>query len=275
MSENALTVREMSLSDTLTLGETMARSGYFEDAKQAAQAVVKIMAGRELGFREIASMTGIYIIKGRVSVGANLMAAAVKRDPRYDYRVVTLTDEVCEIAFFEQGKESGRSVFTREDAQRAGTQNMAKFPRNMLFARAMSNGIKWFCPDACGGQPVYTPEELGAEVDGDGNMIVDVKATVVERTPEPDKANGEKPTHWIDGVTSTGATVRAKFWAWCGEQGLSNAEVYQALGVEHVHDYAGTMTDAKQQIDSWLRDRVEQPEAETDTDEMFAEAYGV
>jgi hypothetical protein len=41
----------------------------------------------------------------------------------------------------------------------------------MLFARAMSNGVRWYCPDVTNGNAVYTPEELGAEVDEDGNVI--------------------------------------------------------------------------------------------------------
>jgi hypothetical protein len=30
----------------------------------------------------------------------------------------------------------------------------------MLYARALSNGAKWYCPDVFGG-PIYTPDELG------------------------------------------------------------------------------------------------------------------
>ena len=56
-------------------------------------------------------------------------------------------------------------------AVKAGTKNMDKFPRNMLFARAMSNGQKWYCPDAFNGATVYTPEELGAETDENGDII--------------------------------------------------------------------------------------------------------
>jgi hypothetical protein len=41
----------------------------------------------------------------------------------------------------------------------------------MLFARAMSNGCRWFTPDIFLGAAVYTPEELGATVDEDGNVI--------------------------------------------------------------------------------------------------------
>ena len=262
--QTAIAIRtEMSLGDTLKLADTLARSGYFEDAKDAAQAAVKILAGAELGFGAIASMTGIHIIKSRVSVGANLMASAVKRDPRYNYRVVELTDARAEVAFYEEGQECGRSVFTAADASKAGTQNMGKFPRNMLFARAMSNGVKWFCPDVGNGQTMYTPEELGADVDDDGN-IVNVTPTVITR-PEP--AQVTQPTegeqgftaHWIDGVTSGGKKVRSAFWAWTSEQGLSNAEVYQALEVEHVHDYQGTMGEAKAQIEGWIKTRSDAP----------------
>jgi len=259
-----MTVREeMGLSDTLKLADTLAQSGYFSDAKQAAQAAVKVLAGRELGFGPIASMTGIHIIQGRVAVGANLMASAVKRDPRYNYLVTNISDEGVTIAFFEGKAEIGQSVFTVEDARRAGTQNMGKFPRNMLFARAMSNGVKWFCPDVGNGQTMYTPEELGADVDDDGN-IVNVTPTVITR-PEP--AQVTQPTegeqgftaHWIDGVTSGGKKVRSAFWAWTSEQGLSNAEVYQALEVEHVHDYQGTMGEAKAQIEGWIKTRSDAP----------------
>ena len=191
MNETALVVRdEMSLAETLTLGKTLAASGYFDDASQAAQAVVKILAGRELGLGPIASMTGINVIKGKVALGANVMAATIKRDPRYDYKVIELTAERCELAFYENGHEVGRSTFDIDEARAAGVGKvtppgkpapmLTMFPRNLLFARAMSNGYRWYCPDAGGGSPVYTPEELGADVDGEGNVI-DVAHTVVRR----------------------------------------------------------------------------------------------
>ena len=162
-----------NLDDVERAATAMAASGFFADARAAAQAMVKIMAGSEMGFGPFASMTGISIINGRPSIGANLMAAAVKRSGKYDYRVVEMTDTVVEIAFFEAGRECGRSRFTLEDARRAGTKNLDRFPRNMLFARAMSNGVRWYCPDVFSGSAVYVPEELGAVVDGDGNIITE------------------------------------------------------------------------------------------------------
>lgn len=166
---NALIRNDM---DVMKLGEVLARSGFFADARDAAQAVVKVLAGQELGFGPIASMTGVNIIKGRVTLSANLLAAAIKRSGKYSYRVIEHTDKVCEIEFSENGEVIGRSRFTMEDAKNAqlNGDNWKKFPANMLFARAISNGAKWHCPDIFGG-PIYTPDELGAAVDEEGDVI--------------------------------------------------------------------------------------------------------
>ena len=166
----------ISIADTRELGGILVKSGFFEDVKQEAQAIVKVLAGRELGFGPIAAMTGIYIVKGRIAMGANLIAAAIKRHPHYDFRVRKLADTECTIEFFQDGQACGMSTFTAQDATRAGTQNMGKFPRNMLYARAMTNGARWYCPDVFS-SGIYTPDELGATIDAEGDVI-DVTPTV-------------------------------------------------------------------------------------------------
>lgn len=206
MSNQSIAIRDdMNLTE---LGTLLAKSGFFTDTREAGQAIVKVLAGRELGFGPVASMTGINIIKGRVSVSANLMAAAVKRTGKYNYRVTEHTDKACEIAFYEGKDDIGHSRFTIDDAKRAGTQNLDKFPRNMLFARAMSNGVKWYCPDVFGG-PIYTPDEMGATpTDDDGGQVIEqaeprtvnqdtgevTAAPAPAPTPEPVKpTNGTRP----------------------------------------------------------------------------------
>lgn len=183
---NPLAIREeMPLAE---LGNVLVKSGFFADARDAAQAIVKVLAGRELGFGAIASMTGINIIKGRVSLSANLIASAIKRTQRYNYRIKELTNERCTLEFIEGGQAVGVSTFTAEDAKRAnlGGDNWQKYPKNMLFARAISNGAKWYCPDVFGG-PIYTPDELGAVVDGETGEVVEAQV----RDAKPDPGLGE------------------------------------------------------------------------------------
>jgi hypothetical protein len=184
-----------SLEDPEALGRVLAASGYFQDARDAAQAVVKVLAGAELGFGPIASMTGVYIVKGRVTLSANLMAAAIKRHPKYDYRVKDLTDTKAEVSFYERGQEIGSSEFTMDDARRAqlaNGENWKKYPRNMLLWRAMSNGAKFYCPDAFSGAPVYTPDELGADVDPETGEIIE-GSFAVEAVPMPARRGDAAP----------------------------------------------------------------------------------
>lgn len=181
---NQLMVTNEQVDALSRVAKALAVSGYFQDATEVAKAYVKVQAGQELGLPPVASMSGIHIVKGKPTLGANLIATLIKNDPRYNYRVLELTDDVCRIKFYEDGQECGISEFTAADAQKAGTQNMNKFPKNMLFARAISNGAKWFTPGIFGGVTVYTPEELGADVDEDGD-IIDVMPQVDHVVIEP------------------------------------------------------------------------------------------
>ena len=165
VNANAMPIR--SMDDLARLSDMFARSGYFTDAREAAQIGVKILAGREMGFGPFASVNGVHVIQGKPAMGANLMAAAVKAHPKYDYRVITMTDERVEIEYLQDGESLGVSKFDAKDAAQAGTKNLQKFARNMLFARAMSNGVRWYCPDVFMGSSVYTPEELGSDIPPD------------------------------------------------------------------------------------------------------------
>lgn len=198
----ALAVIDSGEMDTVVrAGKMLAASGYFDGKGESNQAIAmmatKIMAGREMGFGPFASVNGVHIISGKPTIGANLMASAVKGSGRYDYRVKVMSSKECELEFFEKmgdKRESlGVSTFNMDDARDAGVLNnptWKKYPRNMLFARALSNGVRWYCPDIFSGNAVYVPEELGAEVDGDGN-VVDSTYTVVspQQAPAPATAN--------------------------------------------------------------------------------------
>lgn len=152
-------MQSLTIQDNLSVAKTFYESGMFPDIKSSSQAMVKIMAGQEFGIPPFAAMSGIHIIAGKPTIGAGLMAQRIKASGKYDYNVIELSETVCNIEFHKGKAILGNSIFTIEDAKKAGTKNLDKFPKNMLFARAISNGVRWFTPDIYS-TVVYVPEEM-------------------------------------------------------------------------------------------------------------------
>jgi len=172
------------------------KSGYFTDVKSQEQAIVKILAGQELGLPAFASMAGIHIIQGKPVLGSNIIATLVKNDPRYDYKIKVCNNKYCVIEWFENGKKTGESSFTIDEANNITTKENDKYiklsekatwkfyPSDMLFARAISRGARRYAPGIFGGSPVYTPDELGVDTDEEG-YISQPSITATNPTPEP------------------------------------------------------------------------------------------
>jgi len=212
---NAIVKTEpMSLDDLQRTAKLLALSGYFDakgdSAPAIAQLATKILAGQEMGYGPFASVQGIHVIQGRPTLSANLMAAAVKGHPKYDYRVRKMDDSAVTIEFFEGNQSLGVSTFTIEDARKAQTKNLDKFPRNMLFARAMSNGVRWYCPDVFNGNVVYTPEDF--EIDGEvaPAQTVRIVDTETGEITEPANAIPATVAGWLNQAKPADA---AKAWA--------------------------------------------------------------
>ena len=175
------------------MAKAMVTSGYFADTRDVAQGIVKIMAGKELGLPAFASMSGIHIIKGKPTLGSNVMATLVKNDPRYDYRVKQADNKACVLTWYEHGEVVGESSFTMAEAQKISTKENNKpiklnekavwrfYPSDMLFARAISRGARRYAPGIFGGAPVYTPDEMG--IDTDENGYIEVQSVTVESEP--------------------------------------------------------------------------------------------
>ena len=172
--------KELSLTilqEMMPLCEVFVKSGIFEDVKDVAQAIVKVLAGREIGLSPLESMMNLYIVKNRVAASAKVIASLIKKSKQYDYQIAKLDNEECAIQFNKFSAEGvsevlGVSTFTIKDAARAGVvngNNWKSYPRNMLFARALTNGARWYCPDVYAG---YAEEELEG-------VLVDVKKDVV------------------------------------------------------------------------------------------------
>jgi hypothetical protein len=201
---STLSLQVSSVDDLARLARVFAASGLFGRAgnqeTQVAECAIRLMAGMEAGFSPFASATGVHIINGRPAFSANLLAQAVRRHPDYDYRVLEKTAQICRIKFLSRGEDLGTETFTIEMAERAGllkNPTWRSYPEAMLFSRALTAGMRTHCPDALGGHPAYTPEELGD---------VDVVPVTVTEAPRlvPD------------------ADLIAKAYAACGDAGLSD-----------------------------------------------------
>lgn len=162
---------------TLRLARMLVASNMFKDAAKAEQAFAKILLGRDLRLSPTEAMTAIHVVDGKPELSANLQAAMLRgyRSPegeRYDYRVVEHDNTRCRIVFQRidahgNREEIGDATFTMEDAKTAGLlgrKPWTQYPRNMLFARCLSNGVAFHCPEVTYGHRVYADGEIGEEV---------------------------------------------------------------------------------------------------------------
>jgi hypothetical protein len=157
----------VNIEDLKTTATAFSKSGLFPNVKSPEQAFVLILAGQEMGVGPMEAVSGITLIQGKPTMSANLLAALVKRHPRYDYRVADHSDTTCRIEFLQDGEVSGVSEFTLEDARKAGlggNQTWKKYTAALLFARALTQGVRWYAPDVTS-SAAYTPEELGGDAE--------------------------------------------------------------------------------------------------------------
>lgn len=186
-------IKIKTIDDLQRLGELLAKSGFFEDCKQAAQACVKILCGAELGFPAFSSMVGIHLIKGNPAIGANLIAAAVKISTRYDYRVLELSDRICKIALYDR---QGAAVYTPNElgatVDEDGEVNTLPYPifqseRTLQVASQDGNGRQWQSPfDAIRWAQKQPP-----------HLSIDQIQAEFDSLP---RTNGKKALAWVEKV---------------------------------------------------------------------------
>lgn len=193
-------IQVMQVKDIMDMSKMFVESGMFTDAKSVAQAFVKIQAGQEIGLAPFASMSGINVIMGKPTFGAGVIASTVKGSGKYDFKVKELNEKLCSIDFFEGKELIGNSTFTIEDAKKQATKNLDKFPKNMLYARAISNGQKWFCPDVFQ-MSVYVPEEMPEQITEDvPHEVVTEADVIVPPPPAVPKLNDKQFDKLINGT---------------------------------------------------------------------------
>lgn len=137
-----------------------------------------MLTAREVGIGPMAALRHISNINGKPVMSAELMVALVRRAKHRIWVDEEPSPEKATVYGQRRGEAKIHlATFTIEDAQRAGL--LAKdvwkqYPRSMIWARSVSQLCREAFPDVLAGVS-YTAEELGAEVDEDG-QVVDVPA---------------------------------------------------------------------------------------------------
>lgn len=143
--------------------------------KQPANLLFAIEYADMLGLSPMAAITGVHVIEGKPSASANLISGLVRK-AGHRLRVFVERPQGGPVAV-AQIVRSDDPEFTFEsrwDMARARTAGVAtkhvwkSYPEAMLKARAITEVAREACEEALSGLS-YTPEELGANVDADGN----------------------------------------------------------------------------------------------------------
>ncbi len=220
--------------DTLAVGEwqmmkdqatVLVRTGFLPASiKTAEQAMAIMLTGKELGIPPMQALRGVHVIQGTPAIKPELMLAlCVKRIPGFKYNFgVCDANSATFVCSRPEMSEPYTSTFTMEDAKRAGLTNnptWSKYPANMLRWRAVGNALHIVAPDVLVG--VYTPEEMGAVVDANGEVI-EAPEPVVTVVVDAESATG------VDTGPSPEDQVRAEIKNVCKAKRL-DAQAFKAL----------------------------------------------
>jgi hypothetical protein len=172
-------------------------SGAYKRFQNPSGAVMVLLKGQDLGISPTSALESIHFIDGKPTVSGNLMWSLVLGSPEYrKSRIVKKDDKGVTIRWIREIKNPDGSVekildiedsYTEEDAKAAGLLGKdvwKKYKKAMLFNRCVSQGFKMFAAHLGMGGTLYTPDELGAEINADGEAVVfDADFTVVEEKP--------------------------------------------------------------------------------------------
>lgn len=150
-----------AMADMVAKAEIMIKSGFLPKAYNKPEAVIMACTiGAELGFSPMQSLNVINVIEGKPTLSVNACLALVQKSGGY-VETLELTETKCVIRVTRPGRPEHIEEFTLVDASKAGLtgkSNWVKMPKNMLYARAASNGIRRVYADVLSG--LYTTEEM-------------------------------------------------------------------------------------------------------------------
>jgi hypothetical protein len=177
------------LNTLKSFGEMYVQSGLLPAGLKSWQAVaVTIQHGMDLGIPISTALQQIYVINGKPTCSASLMASLIYRDHGDDaLQLVESTDKTCTYSYKRRSwPELARYTYTIEDAERAkltAKDTWKQFPKSMLRARCIADVAHANFQDTIGG--LYLRDEIESvptisPVGGDASAISHATADALE-----------------------------------------------------------------------------------------------
>jgi hypothetical protein len=217
--------------------------------RKPANILVAALTGRTFGWDAMTAMRNGHVIEGTWSIKPEAMLALVRRAGHSVAGESTTEGATVTGRRSDTGDEMTVS-FTLDDARRAGLVNKntwKQYPQSMCWARAVSQLCRMLFADVTLGLS-YTPEELGAEVDADGEPR---PVPVLAAVPEP-----------VDGRIS--ADNAARLVGRCHGAGLDPVAVVQEATRGRTTDPAEVLTTEVAAVKGVMAEMVDAREAESE-----------
>lgn len=201
-----------SLPEKMQYAKALAASGMLpgQYRQQPANLLYALEYAESLGLHPMAAITGIHVIEGKPSASAALISALVRR-AGHKLRVRgNDTEAVAQIIRSDDPDYTFEVRWTMARAEQAGLarkQVWKNYPAAMLKARAITEVARDACEEALSGMH-YTPEELGANVNADGEPV-DAEVQQLRRVEPGQTDQWTTPTPEQDGEFEPHAEAQA------------------------------------------------------------------
>lgn len=172
------------LTDKMEYAKALAHSNLLPEQYRGnpANLLYALEYADALGVAPINAITSIHVIKGKPTASADLIAGLVRKA---GHKLRISGDDTFALAQIIRQDDPDFTYEARWDlakARAAGlqTQTWKQYPAAMLRARAITEVARMGASDALFGC-IYTPEEVGAQVDADGTPVVQAGTSPMQR----------------------------------------------------------------------------------------------
>lgn len=161
VDQNYGAIEPKNFGELNQLAKVAAESDFF-GAKNPSQALMLMMAGKDIGFSYTQSLRAFHVIKGKPSLSADAMVAVClsRKDLCEFFRCIEETKTSVTWETKRVGNPVRVGTFTMDEAKDAGivTDMYRKFPKRMLGARCKAYLAREVYPELLMG--LYDPDEI-------------------------------------------------------------------------------------------------------------------